>query len=137
MESIKGSCWQSLSGADDRKPAALQHMEFTRTDFARLNLARALILNPEMLVMDMPVCAFDDEEAEEAMGLLKEHITLRGLAQDTSMFRLRRPRTVFISTALSRCNGADAVYCLDSGSPGQDGPLRLLRDVEKEDAFQF
>merc|ERR1712174_121356 len=40
------------------------------SDVARLNLARALVINPEVLVMHMPCISFTDVENEDMMKLI-------------------------------------------------------------------
>lgn len=103
----------------------------SQTDIARLNLARALIVNPELLIMHMPMNTFTDGEADELMALLKEHVQERGVGFPTSG-NLRRPRTVFISASSNaRLRHASSVFVLHADDDS-DGPLRELTLEERE-----
>ena len=44
------------------------------TDKAAIHLARALVMNPEVLVLNRPTIYFDDETQGEIFGLIKEHV---------------------------------------------------------------
>merc|ERR1719469_1073137 len=116
-----------LSSTAHRTSAMTQSsMDFsllTRTDSARLNMARSLVLNPEILVMHMPCISFTDDETEIIIKLLKDHIDRRGLGMGKGML-YRRPRTIFMSiSSLRRCGQADEVWLLDNS---QSEPLRKL-----------
>merc|ERR1712217_55529 len=94
------------------------HAKFSNTDFARLNIARALIMNPECLVMRMPLITFSDDLAEKMTSLLRLHIGEKGLELPEAARALRRPRTVFFtSSTLERCRAADSVYEVSTSNP--------------------
>lgn len=106
------------NGKDPAKEAAKDAWakRFTSTDFARLNLARALVMNPECLVMHMPLITFSDEQAKKTLELLRAHIDERGLELPEEGKKFRRPRTVFFSSsALDRCTLADEVFEVSRG----------------------
>lgn len=91
----------TLTGHEDSK----RHNEiiawkalFSETDYARLNLARIFVANPEMLVVHKPTAHFDDNDRLSMMQLLKEHVEHKGLELPDKDRRFRRPRTVFFST---------------------------------------
>merc|ERR1712232_1041669 len=65
-------------------------IKLTYTDFARLNLARAFVMNPECLVLHKPTLAFDDVEKPRIIGLLRDHIDERGLELSVESRNLRR-----------------------------------------------
>lgn len=89
--------------------------DFSQTDLARLSLARAMIMNPECLVMHMPLVSFSDTDAADMMSMIQRHASERGLAMPATERDLRRPRTVFMSSsALDRCKGADVVFEVSS-----------------------
>eukprot|EP00928_Gymnodinium_smaydae_P011913 TRINITY_DN14356_c0_g1_i2.p1 TRINITY_DN14356_c0_g1~~TRINITY_DN14356_c0_g1_i2.p1 ORF type:complete len:873 (-),score=191.78 TRINITY_DN14356_c0_g1_i2:103-2721(-) len=83
----------------------------SHSDFARLNLVRALIMNPELLVMQKPTIVFDESEQEAIIALIRRHVDERGIALGPGDRRHRRPRTVFY-TASSRLgtDKCDGVY---------------------------
>lgn len=100
--------------------------QLSLTDLARLNLARALFMNPECLVMHMPAISFGDEEAKTIMSLIRAHVDGRGLELSVSEQKLRRPRTVFCSSSVAgRCADADIIYKLNYGR---------LREIDKNSA---
>jgi len=84
---------------------------FTTSDFARLNLARALFHNPNALMMHMPFVSFSDGVARTMIELLREHIEERGIELPPQGRKFRRPRTVFItSSSQDRCLHAHIIY---------------------------
>merc|ERR1719174_2577503 len=60
----------------------------------RLHVARALIANPEVLVMEKPACGFDHPTAERILNLLRKHVMERGLAVEEDRKIRMRPRTL-------------------------------------------
>jgi len=83
----------------------------SETDYARLNLARVLVMNPECCVMHLPFIAFEDSTAREMVHLVKQHIEEKGLELPPEERKYRRPRTVFFtSSSLSRCDQADMIF---------------------------
>jgi len=92
--------------ADDRWKARLTH-----TDHARLNLARAFVMNPECLVIHKPALPFNEVEAYDIIKMLRAHVEERGLELPAAQRLLRRPRTVFFtSSTLAGVKSADEVY---------------------------
>merc|ERR1712232_1494487 len=65
-----------------------------------INLARALLFNPEVLVLQKPLDDCDTEDVEIILGVLREFVDNRGVAEDIP-FRARRPRTVFFSGGMN------------------------------------
>lgn len=104
------------------KPAILRHLglgdlranwvaKFSHTDYVRLNLARALVVNPEVLVIHKPECVFSAGEVSGIMKLLRAHVDERGLELPEEGRPYRRPRTVFFTTTTAEgVNMADHVY---------------------------
>lgn len=84
---------------------------FSHTDYARLNLARVLVCNPEVLVMHKPTVDFDDRERLELIKLLREHVDEKGIELPAQSSATRRLRTVFFtSSSTAGVNNADAVF---------------------------
>jgi len=91
------------------------HCRLSSTDFARLNLARALVMNPECLIMQMPFITFSDDLAKRMVDLVRLHVQERGLELPEKSRSFRRPRTVFFSSSvLERCKAADHIYEVSS-----------------------
>jgi len=81
------------------------------TDFARINLARAFIMNPECLVLHKPALAFDDSEAKDIIRLLRLHVDEKGLLLPEEGRTYRRRRTVFFTAAsMDAIEHADMIY---------------------------
>lgn len=83
------------------------------TDSALINVARALITNPEILCIHKPALYLNNEMAKTMYGSLRDHVSSRGLEQDPAEFYHRRPRTCI--TTSRRAEGpillvSDAVY---------------------------
>jgi len=80
------------------------------TDFARINLARAFVMNPECMILHKPSLAFDDDEAPQIIKLLRQHVDEKGLAIEGG-WSSRRRRTVFFTTAsVAAMENADMIY---------------------------
>merc|ERR1740138_1894761 len=69
------------------------------TDLHLLSIARALVMNPEVLVMIKPLGHFNDWLAGRVFALLREFVDKRGVEQPADEFLSRRPRTCFFTTA--------------------------------------
>jgi ABC-type multidrug transport system fused ATPase/permease subunit len=81
-----------------------------QTDYARLNLARAFVYNPEVLVLHKPLVDFNHQEQVSIAGLLREHVTERGIELPDGK-QYRRPRTVFFTaTTTVGITEADEIY---------------------------
>jgi len=88
---------------------AVQNWEMLpKTEIAKINLARALIMNPELLIITKPTGAYVEKETKDLiLALILEHRNQRGVAmgatlstaEDAEMRRSRRPRTVFVTTS--------------------------------------
>jgi len=85
--------------------------ECSNTDCARLNLARAMMMNTECLVMHMPLIYYSDGEGLHSMKVLRQHVDERGLYLPSEDRVFRRPRTVFISSpSAGACQEVDQIF---------------------------
>ena len=83
---------------------------------AKLHIARALIMNPEILILEKPLMNFDDYEANLVMDVLHEHIANRGVELSVQTRNRRRPRTCFYSAEhVSKTDRPDVVWKLTNG----------------------
>jgi len=64
---------------------------------AKIHLARALIMNPEVMVLQRPLSHFNHKEQKVVLELLNEHVKHRGLGLPPETACHRRPRTIFLS----------------------------------------
>merc|ERR550514_34440 len=67
---------------------------FSQTQKIMLHLARALIANFEITCLHKPTQAFGQVATDRILKLLQEHVSSRGLEQNSKTLSLRRPRTV-------------------------------------------
>jgi len=81
-----------------RKELAAWFEKLNYTEKVKIHLARAFIMNPEVLVMHRPLYHFSDEVGKKVLGFIKQHHTNRGLCQPLTTLGRRRPRTVFMTT---------------------------------------
>jgi ABC-type multidrug transport system fused ATPase/permease subunit len=70
----------------------------TQSMKSRLHIARALIANPEVMVLDRTLEAFNEEAAIDILNILKQHVEERGLCKPHQTRSARRPRDVFFTT---------------------------------------
>lgn len=76
-----------------------------------LSHARALIANPEILVIHKPTIMFDEATAKNTLTCLSEFIDKRGLCMDEAKIAYRRPRTCIITaTRPQGIEAADHVF---------------------------
>jgi ABC-type multidrug transport system ATPase subunit len=142
----------------DRVRAILKRMEFDHvtpyfaepretwvqklsyTDLACIHLARAFIVNPEVLVMHRPTIHFEENRREAVWSLLGEFIQNRGVEMPVSGREHRRPRTVFLSTSVwDEVKRADLIiFCHDqTAQPCKDvESITKLRDELKSEEKQ-
>merc|ERR1719215_381743 len=72
--------------------------ELHYSEKAKLHLARALIMNPEVMTLQRPLHHFHSADVKELVGLVQRHVQERGVCMKGGLARdRRRPRTVFIS----------------------------------------
>mmetsp|Transcript_37276 Transcript_37276/g.112533 ORF Transcript_37276/g.112533 Transcript_37276/m.112533 type:complete len:807 (-) Transcript_37276:21-2441(-) len=87
------------------------HTLLTDTASSRLTLARAFLMNAEVMALHKPLSSFNKEEARRIMQLLRQHVAERGLELPEAEQRLRRPRTVFFTAGdMEPVAGVDKSY---------------------------
>lgn len=85
------------------------------TEKVKIHIARAFIMNPEVLVMHRPLYHFSDEVGKQVLGMIKQHHKNRGMCMPLTTLGRRRPRTVFMTTDTDwEEQGADVVWRIDS-----------------------
>ncbi|CAK9011532.1 ATP-binding cassette sub-family B member 7, partial [Durusdinium trenchii] len=101
---IEEELHEAARGTLDRKDwrkqedgASLWLESLTYTEKVKLHLARALLMNPEVMVLHRPLHHYDADTAKMVLGLLKAHVTDRGLAMNEEGRQHRRPRTCFFT----------------------------------------
>jgi len=91
-----------ISAADVSCAAASSGTGFPLTKLplgerAKIHLARALIMNPEVLLLHKPLSHFDEKVSDMLLKALRIHCSNRGYMLPASGRELRRPRTLIIS----------------------------------------
>lgn len=71
----------------------------SQTHRCLVSLARALIANPEVLVIHKPTVVFDDVTTENTFMALRTYVREKGVCLDLAGRATRRPRTCIITTA--------------------------------------
>eukprot|EP00928_Gymnodinium_smaydae_P087507 TRINITY_DN71762_c0_g1_i1.p1 TRINITY_DN71762_c0_g1~~TRINITY_DN71762_c0_g1_i1.p1 ORF type:complete len:872 (+),score=144.38 TRINITY_DN71762_c0_g1_i1:79-2694(+) len=81
------------------------------TDLVKLHLARAFIMNPEVMVLQRPLSHFDPDQQSVFMDVVRQHVQGKGLYLPKAGRSARRPRTVFISVEnADHARQADVVW---------------------------
>eukprot|EP00747_Dinoflagellata_sp_TGD_P011552 gnl/TRDRNA2_/TRDRNA2_120855_c3_seq1.p1 gnl/TRDRNA2_/TRDRNA2_120855_c3~~gnl/TRDRNA2_/TRDRNA2_120855_c3_seq1.p1 ORF type:complete len:260 (-),score=34.78 gnl/TRDRNA2_/TRDRNA2_120855_c3_seq1:67-846(-) len=71
----------------------------SQTQRSQLCLARALVANPEMLVLHKPTEGFDEISSHFILHLLDDFKRNKGVGFEEDKFEFRRPRTVVMSSS--------------------------------------
>mmetsp|Transcript_99142 Transcript_99142/g.280778 ORF Transcript_99142/g.280778 Transcript_99142/m.280778 type:complete len:871 (+) Transcript_99142:61-2673(+) len=88
----------------------------SNSDRSLISIARALIYNPEVLVMNRPTAPLADSTAERVFELLQEFVHNRGVELPPESASKRRPRTAFVSfVRMTGVRLADVVWSVEDG----------------------
>eukprot|EP00928_Gymnodinium_smaydae_P004027 TRINITY_DN11411_c1_g1_i1.p1 TRINITY_DN11411_c1_g1~~TRINITY_DN11411_c1_g1_i1.p1 ORF type:complete len:1183 (+),score=184.34 TRINITY_DN11411_c1_g1_i1:77-3625(+) len=97
------------------------------SELNKLHLARALIVNAEVLVLHRPFHKYDESTVQCVMGALQEHIRNRGYKVPTQDVLERRPRTiVFTPSQKHQAVQADIIWRLRNKTVEEISPEKLL-----------
>jgi len=101
------------------------------TQKANVHLARALIMNPELLVFHRPFMNYPNRPDADIANILKEHRDNRGFEMDPKQKYTRRPRTMFFTPDSDEdAQIADECWVLPSEVGGEcrvEAPSRATR----------
>merc|ERR1719428_2529140 len=87
------------------------------TDRLLLGIGRALVMNPEVLVIHKPLVQFDHVHANHVVHLLREYVDLRGIEEPPETLGARRLRTCIFSSASTEGQAvANTVLKLSDGA---------------------
>eukprot|EP00929_Paragymnodinium_shiwhaense_P113968 TRINITY_DN82278_c0_g1_i1.p1 TRINITY_DN82278_c0_g1~~TRINITY_DN82278_c0_g1_i1.p1 ORF type:complete len:844 (+),score=118.31 TRINITY_DN82278_c0_g1_i1:75-2606(+) len=87
------------------------HSHLSRTSLARISLLRAMVMNPEVLILHKPFVTFEDKDVKSLSVMMRRHVSEKGLELDVDQRSFRRPRTVlFSSTSDLAIRAADHIY---------------------------
>lgn len=86
----------------------------TYTDRAKVHLARSLIVDPELLVLQRPLYHYHAHTAHSIISVFKEFTTQKGYKLPNEDFHMRRPRTLFFTPeTVDQLSYADSIWHLD------------------------
>eukprot|EP00930_Biecheleria_cincta_P013357 TRINITY_DN11951_c0_g1_i2.p1 TRINITY_DN11951_c0_g1~~TRINITY_DN11951_c0_g1_i2.p1 ORF type:complete len:809 (+),score=134.74 TRINITY_DN11951_c0_g1_i2:116-2542(+) len=118
-------CSQDEKNADVQGNPDLSWMKtLTYTDTVKISLARAILMNPEVLVLHRPFHHYDNDTGDRALKQLKEHHKNRGLGMPEEERLCRRPRSVFYSPETEgQAEKADVVWQIGRKAEEQAGTV--------------
>jgi len=100
----------------DAEQKAVSMASISYTDRCLIHLARALITNPDVLIVHKPLSNFNGVDMERVLAVLREFVDLRGFEAPPGDRRGRRPRTCIMSfAALEGVDVPDLVLQVKNG----------------------
>jgi ABC-type multidrug transport system fused ATPase/permease subunit len=86
------------------------------TDMSLIHIARALVMNPEVLIIHKPLAHFDDIHSHAVLEYLREFVDQRGVEKPAEGRDMRRPRTcVYSVETTGDSNSADLTLYVGAG----------------------
>ncbi|CAE7904313.1 ttc30a [Symbiodinium necroappetens] len=98
---------------------------------AKLHIARALIVNPEILILEKPLMNFDERESQLVQGVLREYVSNRGVALSADSRDSRRPRTCFYTAEREDASQTDVVWKCGAGTVVAEKPWAQAQTPKK------
>lgn len=87
----------------------------TQSRKMKLHIARALIANPEVMILQRVLEGFNEHAASEMIEVLRLHVNEKGLCMPVEDRASRRPRTVFVITeSNAQAMKADIILQVDN-----------------------
>lgn len=100
----------------------------SHTQQAKLGLARALVANPDVLLLHKPAMPYDDKTSHMVLEVIKSHVKNRGVGYATKS-SCRSPRTcIFTSSKRYGLQLADRIYLI--------GPTGLIQEVQADEVTE-
>jgi len=85
------------AGTDSVVKSQRWQAKLSHSEKIKVGLARALIMNPEVMIMHHPLSFFDHFQKKLVLDALREFVDLRGVMKAEDKRTLRRPRTCIFS----------------------------------------
>lgn len=136
--SVRGGSSSSGESDSDEEPEAAYDgskwwASMSQSTKTKLHLARAFIMNAEVMVMHRPLLAFHEEAENTIFQLMREHVDNRGLGMPSESMKKRRPRTVFYTPdRAEQALKADIVWCIKDHTVVEMQPSRIDKNQVKE-----
>jgi len=129
----------SQMGQETEKEGVVPWQEkLSATEKNKIHLARALIVNPEVLVLHRPITSYDPKTATNMMRIIKEHVDNRGFQVNPHSVGRRRPRTCFFTPSnQDQMMKADRVWLCEKGNVIDKSPKEIMGPGKYRDKLQF
>jgi len=125
------SLGKSFAAEEKESESALQNWISTLSDSEEvsINLARAFIYNPEVLVLHRCLSHFTAHTSKEILKIIKRHVDERGILLPPESRHRRRPRTCFfVPEDVDGASYADIILQVCPGkNPGDPSSLYSVR----------
>lgn len=133
LDDFLGCCTAEDESRAEAAPDCKWMKSLTYTEIVKISLARALIMNTEMLILNRPFHHFDKASGAKFLGTLKEHHRNRGLGLEEATRNDRRPRSIFFSPEnTTEAQQADVIWQIGRGTVYETTSFRLREDFEPE-----
>uniref|UniRef100_A0A7S2FH94 ABC transporter domain-containing protein n=2 Tax=Octactis speculum TaxID=3111310 RepID=A0A7S2FH94_9STRA len=96
----------------------------TRADRQLINLGRAFLMNPEMIIMHKPAALLNEKQAKLCLAMMREFVDNRGVLMDPAEpIVMRRKRTLLFTTLIpSVAEVADEIYFISDNMLTKENP---------------
>jgi len=111
------------------------HNKFNFVEKAKIHLARALIVNPEVLILQRPFAHYGQAQTAVLMTCLREHVDNKGLCLPSTpiLKTRRRPRTTFFSPSSQyEAEQSDLIWEI---TPDRHIKSDTVQEVQNRDVF--
>jgi len=99
------------TGIPDANACMRWYGKLSHSSIAKLHIVRALIANPEVMILSRPFQAFEGDLSYDILNILAMHVEEKGLCLPDSGRARRRPRDVFYNTeSVSQAVQADVIW---------------------------
>lgn len=106
----------------------------TQSEKVKLHIARALVSNPEVMIIDRTIQGLNTKVATGLLNILRRHMSEKGLCLPKEDYVHRRPRTVIFSTEVrDHAAQADTVLELD---PANQSVVQTSKAVARRQFMQ-
>merc|ERR1712176_997974 len=104
----------------------------TESELHLVHIARALIMNPEVLVMQRPLLKYSKPMEKNVMDVMNRHCLEHGLGLSATYRHQRRPRSVFFTADnISQLGAVDNTWLIEPVGKGTI-PCKVI-DVNADD----
>eukprot|EP00443_Scrippsiella_acuminata_P062365 CAMPEP_0115430006 /NCGR_PEP_ID=MMETSP0271-20121206/30818_1 /TAXON_ID=71861 /ORGANISM="Scrippsiella trochoidea, Strain CCMP3099" /LENGTH=863 /DNA_ID=CAMNT_0002855213 /DNA_START=20 /DNA_END=2607 /DNA_ORIENTATION=- len=101
------------------------------------HIARALVANPEVLILHKPLMALPEASSAHLVKIFREFCDKKGIEQDPSKVRLRRPRTcIFTCSRTLGLLNADKTFLITAESGIQELDGQVKEDFQAKQAHE-